>query len=161
MSPTEWAALFLWLALSYSAMIPGAFLGLDRESWWSWYKGLRKAPWNPPAWLFGPVWTILYGMIGTAVFFAWKTREDSVLYNTSLILFFVQYLMNAAWTPAFFGFRALRTALWLLIGTLVANVVTTVLFFFLSVLAGGLMCPYLGWLCYAASLNVYIILQNK
>ena len=140
-------ALAGWLGLSFSAAaIGGFFLPGD------WYATLRKPSWNPPNWIFGPVWTALYTAMAIAAWLVWK-RGGFASQRVALSLFLAQLLFNALWSPVFFGLRhpALALAdivlLWLaLLGTVIA-------FWRSHRFAGVLLVPYLAWVTFASALN--------
>lgn len=90
-------ALVGWLLLSFAATTTGVFVSTD-----GWYAALRKPAWNPPGWLFGPVWTVLYAMMGVAAWMVWREGGWKVQ-GRALGLFLLQWLLNALWTPIFFG----------------------------------------------------------
>lgn len=136
-----------WLLLCFAAASLGAVF-MPGE----WYASLRKPAWNPPAWVFGPVWSALYTMMAVAAWLVWK-RGGLVVQRRPLALFLAQLLLNAAWTPLFFGLHqpgaafAVIILLWLAIaGTLVA-------FRPVSRAAAWLLAPYLAWVTFAAVLN--------
>ncbi|MFI5936391.1 TspO/MBR family protein [Actinoplanes sp. NPDC051494] len=116
------------------------------------YQGLDQPSWAPPSWLFGPVWTILYVMIAVAGWLVW--RRDG--WSPALTVYAIQLVLNAIWTPIFFGFGQYGLALvdivlmWLLIGA------TVWLFRPVSRLAAGLLLPYWAWVTFATALNAYI-----
>jgi benzodiazapine receptor len=114
-----------------------------------WYASLNKPLWNPPSWLFGPVWTLLYLMMATAAWLVWKRCG----WGKALGFYGIQLVLNAAWTPIFFGAQQPGWALVDIIALWVAIGVTTVAFFRVSKAAGGLMVPYLGWVSFAMVLN--------
>jgi len=117
-----------------------------------WYPSLNKPPWNPPAWLFGPVWTFLYMCIAVAGFLAWK-KAGFIGARWTMLLFTLQLILNAAWSWVFFGWRqpgwgfAEIILLWALI------LATTIALFRVSQTAGFLFVPYLVWVTFAAVLN--------
>ncbi|MEK7602224.1 MAG: TspO/MBR family protein [Patescibacteria group bacterium] len=124
----------------------------------TWYMGLTLPSWTPPNWVFGPVWTTLYVLMGVSAGLVWKsTRADK---KWALYLFFFHLLVNAAWSIVFFGLRdpvsalLIIKALWLLIVALM------ILFWKYSKLATYLLIPYLVWVSYATSLNLGVILLN-
>ncbi|MFC7479298.1 TspO/MBR family protein [Luedemannella flava] len=116
------------------------------------YAGLARPAWAPPSWLFGPVWTVLYVMIAVAGWLAWRR----VGWTWPLVPYAVQLVLNAAWTPIFFGLGAygLATAdivaLWFAIG------VTVVAFWRVRRAAAWLLVPYWAWVSYATALTVAI-----
>jgi translocator protein len=129
-----------------------------------WYATADKAPWSPSNGVFGPVWTALYTAMAVAAWLVWRRRAEGS--RTALLAYAVQLALNLLWTPAFFGlYPVLGTpALWIGFGIIVAlavAVAVTVLRFGpISRAAGLLMLPYLSWLVFAASLNLWAALQN-
>ena len=121
----------------------------------TWYASLEKPSWTPPAWLFGPVWSVLYLTMAVAAWLIWRRRKASPV-RLPLTLFFLQLTLNAGWSWLFFGLRqpgpafAELALLWLVI-------VATMLVFSKTVkLSGWLMAPYLLWTSFAAALNLAI-----
>ena len=120
------------------------------------YERLRKPEWAPPGSAFGPVWTVLYALMGTA---AWLVSERPRSAR-ALRLWGLQLALNAAWTPLFFGARAKAASL-VEIGLLwTAIVATTVAFFSHRRLAGALMLPYLAWVTFATALTFEVWRRN-
>ena len=140
-------ALAGWLALCFSAAALGAFF-MPGE----WYAGLKKPVWNPPGWIFGPVWTGLYTMMAVAAWLVWQ-RVGFGSQRRPLTLVLVQLALNAGWTPLFFGLHwpgiafAEIALLWLAIAA------TLTAFRRVSRAAGWLFAPYLAWVTFAAALN--------
>lgn len=123
------------------------------------YRRLRKPSWSPPPWLFGPVWSLLYALIGTA---AWLVaRRGGSGSQGALGLWWTQLALNAAWTPIFFGLRRPGLALVEILGTWVAIIATVVAFFRQRGAAGALLLPYLAWVSFAAALNFEIWRRNR
>ena len=125
-----------------------------------WYAGLNKPSWNPPNWIFGPVWTTLFTMMAVAAWLVWRKRGFGNA-RLSLSWFGIQLLLNVGWSVVFFGcqrpgFAAIEIVLlWLAIA------ITTSLFIGHSKLAAGLMVPYLCWVIFAGVLNVVIWWLNR
>ena len=127
----------------------------------SWYPILKKPPYTPPNWVFGPVWTTLYVLMGISVFFVWQKglSTDGVL--LAFILFWVQLIFNALWSVIFFGMKSKGggvitiIVLWLLI---LAVIITS---FRVSAWAGVLLIPYIIWVSIASYLNIGIWWLNK
>lgn len=127
----------------------------------TWYRGIRKPSWTPPSWVFGPVWTALYTLMGTAAWLVWKTGWKKRSVRTGIGLFGTQLFLNAVWSPIFFGRRAFGAALAdlaLLWGAILA---TAIQFYRIRPLAGLLMLPYLLWVSYASTLNAGIWWLNR
>jgi benzodiazapine receptor len=129
-----------------------------------WYVGAYKAPWSPPNWVFGPVWTLLYIAMAVAAWLVWRRRTERTA--PALVAYGIQLLLNLLWTPVFFGLYPVMgtAALWLgfaVIIALIVAVTVTVLFFGpISRAAGLLLLPYISWLVFAASLNLWAALHN-
>lgn len=125
-----------------------------------WYPGLAKPPFNPPDWLFGPVWTVLYLMMGVAAWLVWR-RADEARVGAPLALFTAQLLLNGLWSVLFFGLRSPGLAaaeiilLWIAIG------LTIRAFRPVSVPAAVLLIPYWAWVSFAAVLNISIWMLNR
>lgn len=148
-------ALVGWLALCFAASGTAVFVVVD-----GWYAGLLKPSWNPPVWIFGPVWTLLYAMMAVAAWLVWREggwkRQRRVLG-----WFLLQWLLNALWTPLFFGMHRAGLAvaeimmLWLVLA------VTLRSFWRVRKSAGVLLMPYLAWVSFAAVLNFAIWRLNS
>jgi translocator protein len=146
----RWVALGLWIVLPL--LLGGGIGSLFQPG--AWYDGLNKPEWNPPSWVFGPVWTALYVMMGVAAWLVWDRYRDEA--KGALTLFVVQLVFNAGWSAIFFGLQSPGLAfleilvLWLLIAA------TIVVFWRHRPLAGALLLPYIGWVSFAAVLNFTI-----
>lgn len=125
----------------------------------AWFAALEKPAINPPSYLFGIVWPILYVLMGLAlalVLSAWGARG-----RTAAILFFLlQLALNLGWSPVFFTLRQIDWALYMIIAVDVAVAVTIVLFWRVRMLAGLLLLPYLGWILFATVLNFQFLQLN-
>jgi tryptophan-rich sensory protein len=127
----------------------------------TWYKGLAKPSFNPPEWLFGPAWTVLYLMIAVAAWLVWKQGIGAAGVKLALVVFLVQLVLNALWSVFFFGLRSPLAGLVDIIALWLAIVATIILFFRVSVPAGVLLLPYIGWVTFAAVLNAAILRLNR
>jgi tryptophan-rich sensory protein len=125
----------------------------------SWYDGLDKPAFNPPSWVFGPVWTALYLLIGVAAWRIWRRREAAGR-DCALAWWGIQLLLNAVWTPLFFGAQAPWVALVEIVLLWVAVVVTVRQFRRVDTVAAVLMVPYLAWVSFATVLNASIAWLN-
>ncbi|MBU0750117.1 tryptophan-rich sensory protein [Patescibacteria group bacterium] len=124
-----------------------------------WYTTLTLPSWNPPSWVFGPVWTLLYILMGTAAALVW-TRSKKLGRITALWFFFAHLVVNALWSVVFFGLHEIGAAL-LVIAILWALVFTLVFWFKkYNHLSAWLLVPYLLWVTYASTLNLGILLLN-
>ncbi len=152
------AGLIFWLGICYLTAWIGAQVspGIGPSEW---YESINKPGWNPPAWLFGPVWTILYTLMGIAAWIVWKNYRWPGA-NIALVLFLIQLALNGAWSWIFFGAQSPGWALIEILFLLAAIVITTKLFWQKSNLAGWMMVPYILWVSFAAVLNGAIWWMN-
>lgn len=119
----------------------------------AWYAGLEKPPWNPPGWVFAPVWTVLYAMMAVAGWLVWRSPGLLTLRCLALGVFAVQLALNGAWSWIFFGLHRPGLALAEIVVLWLAIVATTLLFWRVRPLAGALFLPYLAWVSFAVALN--------
>jgi tryptophan-rich sensory protein len=125
-----------------------------------WYDGLDRAPWNPPGWVFGPAWTILYILMAVAAWLVARTDLDQRSVQIALALYAIQLALNLGWSLLFFGARAPGWALADIVVLCILVAVTAIAFHRIDPAAGWLLVPYLGWLLFATSLNVWVVLKN-
>ncbi len=143
-------ALLGWLALTFGAAATSAFVSTG-----GWYAALAKPAWNPPNWIFGPVWTSLYIMMAVAAWLVWQ-RGGWKAQRGPLTLYLVQWTLNALWTPLFFGLQRPDLAFVEIIILLVAILATLGAFWHVRRPAGLLLIPYALWAAFAAVLNFTI-----
>jgi len=136
-----WALLCFAAASSGGLFMPG-----------EWYAALKKPSWNPPGWVFGPVWTALYGMMAVAAWLVWK-RGGFAAQRRPLGLFLVQLALNAAWTPLFFGLHRPDLAFAEIVLLWLAIAASIVAFRRVSGATTPLLVPYLAWVSFAAVLT--------
>ncbi len=122
----------------------------------SWYAAIQKPGFMPPSWVFGPVWTVLYLLMGVAAFLVWQRGLGSRIVRIALVWFVVQLALNASWTPVFFGLQRIDLALLVIVLLWAAIIVTIYYFFRVSRPAGMLLIPYLLWVSFATVLNASI-----
>jgi translocator protein len=146
-------ALVACLAACFGAAAIGSIFTMTAVR--TWYAEIQKPSFSPPNWLFGPVWTILYAMMAVAVWLVWR-QADTRATKLPLVLFGVQLVLNAAWSPIFFGLGSFGGALVDIVALWMAIVATLVAFVRVSLPAGILLIPYLGWVSFAAVLNFSI-----
>ncbi len=144
-----------WLVLTFGAAAIGA-RSLPDE----WYRGLKKPSWNPPNWIFGPVWTVLYIMMAAAAWLVWR-RAGIAAAIVPLSFYVVQLALNAAWSWLFFGRHQIRAAFVDILVLWLAIAITVILFWPRESLAGMLLLPYLAWVSFAAVLNGTIWTLNR
>lgn len=155
MSATKrWGGLLLWIALSYSAAIIGSQFPAQ-----PFYSELNRPAWAPPSWLFGPVWTVLYLLMGIATWLVWLRPHR--LRSAALAAFLVQLVLNAAWSWIFFGLRETGIAFAEISVLWIAILITLMLFWKVRKSAGMLLVPYLVWVGYAAALNYSLWAMNR
>jgi tryptophan-rich sensory protein len=120
-----------------------------------WYAGLRKPSFNPPNWVFAPVWTVLYVLIALSAWLVWRRAgwHDG---RRALSLWFVQLALNVAWTPVFFGSHRIALALAIIVCLLAAIAGTILAFRRHHALASAMLLPYLAWVAFATLLNASI-----
>lgn len=126
---------------------------------YSWYSSLIQPPLKPPAWVFSPVWTLLYiSMVVALIFYA---RKFSIKNKTwGYVLFFTQIIVNLAWTPAFFGLKNMGLALVIIILLDILVLLNIIEFSKVSKTAGRILIPYFIWLLFATYLNIGFLILN-
>jgi translocator protein len=127
----------------------------------TWYATLEKPSFNPPNWLFAPVWTLLYILMGVAAFLVWRKGLENRQVRLALIVFLIQLVLNALWSVVFFGLESPLYGLAIISILWVAILVTVIKFCSISRVASVLMWPYLLWVTFAAVLNASIWLLNR
>lgn len=145
----QFLALAGFLIVTYLTAAVGAVGSLNAQQF---YAELNLPAFAPPAWLFGPVWTVLYGMMAIAAFLVWR-RAGWRYGDTALILFLVQLILNGLWSWIFFAWYQGFWALVEILALLVAIIATTLAFWKHSKVAAFLMLPYLGWVTFATVLT--------
>jgi len=144
-----------FVAVSFLAALPGAVFRPGE-----WYERLAKPSWRPPNWLFAPVWTVLYLTIAVSGWLVWRGVGFSGA-TLALPIFALQLVLNAAWTPLFFGLHRIDLGLsdilllWLFI------IVTIMFFYFVNLVAALLLLPYLAWVTFAVALNFAVWRLNR
>jgi translocator protein len=142
-----------FLALGFA--VAGAGGAITATSVGGWYQGLAKPGFNPPDWIFGPVWTLLYALIALAGWRIWRLRgwraQGGI--EPALLVWALQLALNLCWSFVFFGARMIGAALLEIVVLLAAIVVTLGLFARIERLAAWLLAPYAAWVAFAALLN--------
>jgi len=121
-----------------------------------WYEGLIKPEFNPPSWVFAPVWTALFALMGVAAFLVWKKGVDQKKVKIALSLFVVQLVLNTLWSIIFFGLKNPGMAFVEIIILLTAILATFIAFLKVSRPAALLLLPYICWVAFASYLNFVI-----
>jgi benzodiazapine receptor len=151
--------LIIWIVIAF---IPGAVGNLfTLPSIPTWYAALVKPAFNPPNWIFGPVWTLLYITMGIGAYLIWEKRKENTTVKYALVLFFAQLTLNGLWSIIFFGRHDIFLAfieiilLWFLI------LATIIKFYQIRPFAGLILIPYLLWVSFAGVLNYSLWILNK
>ena len=154
-SPRLTAVLTLVGFIGLCLLVGVSGAGLTAQAVRGWYLTLVAPPGTPPNWLFAPVWTALYVLVGTAAWLVWRVPAyRSVDKRAALQLWGWQLLLNALWTPAFFGLHSTVLGLVVIVPLVALIGMTMVSFARLRPIAAALLVPYLGWICYATYLNI-------
>jgi len=124
-----------------------------------WYRKLNKAPWTPPDWTFGVIWSFLYLLMIIALYLVWSNKK-CYPYCDPITYFFIQLFFNLIWTTLFFKLKQPLLALLDICIIITVTAYTTLQFHKLVPMAAYLLVPYLLWLCVAFSLNLYVLIHN-
>ncbi len=123
----------------------------------TWYITIKKPDWNPPNWLFAPVWTTLYALIGVALYLVWNDKSvNPVQKKIAIIAFMIQLFLNFLWSFVFFKWHEIGLALLEIIVLWLAIVINIVLFYKIRKLAAWILLPYLAWVSFASFLTFTI-----
>ncbi|MBN1157392.1 tryptophan-rich sensory protein [Candidatus Woesearchaeota archaeon] len=122
----------------------------------TWYVDLTKPSFNPPSWVFGPVWTILYLMMGISLYLLWIKKSN----RTAFILFGIQLVLNASWSILFFGLKVPLYALIEIIFLWFAILMTIIYFYKINKVSAYFLIPYILWVSFASVLNFAIFILN-
>jgi len=124
-----------------------------------WYAGLIKPPFNPPNWLFAPVWTFLYVLMGLSLYLAWTERTPKKK-EMAYWWFGIQLTLNALWSLVFFGLHALSGGLVVILLLWISIAATIKKFWHISPTAAYLLVPYIAWVTFATILNAALLALN-
>lgn len=136
----------------------GAFTAAEIPGW---YAKLQKPSWQPPSWLFGPVWTTLYILMGIALYLVWKSDAVQSARQTALILFAIQLTLNFFWSIIFFNQHQIGWAMAEILVLWIFILLTIFSFGKISQTAAWLLVPYISWVSFAAILNYTIWKLNS
>ena len=156
--------LVAFLAISFGVAALGSLSTIQNVD--GWYATAEKASWNPPNAIFGPVWTLLYALMSVAAWLVWRERKR-VDVRPALTLYVVQLVLNALWTPVFFGlFPAIGgPALWIALAIILALDVLVLLtmlrFWPVRKAAAWMLVPYWAWVLFATTLNWALAALNS
>lgn len=153
-------ALVIALAIPFGVAALGGIATASSVS--TWYPTRKKPAWSPPAWLFGPVWTLLYFMMGLASWLVWQKRaQNESQVRRALGWYGLQLSLNLAWSVIFFGLRQIGLALIDIAALWSTLTITIVKFGRIRRDAAGLMLPYLLWTTFATALNAAVWSLNR
>lgn len=154
----DWFKLIIAVVVSQGAGLIGSLFTLSAIP--TWYETLTKPELAPPNWIFGPVWTTLYFLMGVAAFLVWRKGIYRKGARLALGLFGVQLVLNALWSIVFFGMQDPGAAFGVIVLLWLFIVATMIAFFKISRLAMYLLVPYLLWVSFAGYLNYMIWMLN-
>lgn len=149
----QWLVLAAFVAVCFAAAGFGGYF--TAKSVGGWYQTLRRPDWSPPDWVFGPVWTVLYLMMGVAAWVVWR-KVGLTGAGWALVVFGVQLVLNALWSLFFFGLRNPLAGFVEIVFLWCAIWATVILFWRIMPLASWLLWPYLAWVTFAMILNAAI-----
>ena len=147
------------LAVTFSAPVVSSFVMAPGGS--DWYANLNKPFFNPPGWVFGPVWTVLYILMAVSAALVWQKGLDRPKVRAAMGLYLAQLVLNAIWTPIFFGLEMPLLAFIDIVLLWVGIIFTILAFLRVSKIAAALMTPYLVWTTFAAVLNFSLWYLNR
>ena len=154
MLKNKFVSLFLFIISTFSASFIGGITTFKFKE--PWYSTLVKPSFNPPDWVFGPVWTILYILMAIAIWNVWiKSKNINLVY-----LYFIHLFFNTTWSVVFFGFNQIELALINLIVLILFIVILFRKYKVISKLSAYLMIPYFLWCCFAFLLNLNLMMLN-
>ena len=147
------------LAVTFSAPVIASFVTAPGTS--DWYANLNKPCFNPPGWVFGPVWTVLYVLMAVSAGLVWHKELAGPIVRMALALYLLQLVLNGLWMPLFFGAKMPLLAFIDIVLLWAAIILTILVFVKVSRYAGLLMLPYLAWTTFAAVLNFSLWYLNR
>lgn len=144
------------LIISFAITFLTAFLGsaATMPSIDGWYTTIQKAPFNPPNWIFGPVWTLLFTLMAFSLYLVWQKTKFP-------LIFAFQLLLNFFWSYSFFYLHKPLLAYIDIIALIIVLLFTIIKFHTINKLAAYLLYPYLAWISFASFLNLYVVLLNR
>lgn len=125
----------------------------------TWYAALNKPSFNPPNFLFGPVWTVLYVVMGISLFLIWNSEKKENK-KIAITIFGIQIFLNALWSIVFFGLKNPLAALFVIAALYIFIILNIVKFYKINKVAGLILIPYLLWVSFASVLNYFIMILN-
>ena len=155
MFKNKFLSLILFLIITFSASFIGGLVSISFKE--PWYSGLIKSSYNPPDWIFAPVWTTLYLMMTMAIWFFWHNKKRDI--NT-VYIYFIHIVFNTTWSIVFFGLHQVFLAFIVLIILIFLIIILIIRFRRVTFVSYYLMIPYLLWCLYALFLNYNLLILN-
>ena len=155
MLKNKFLSFILFFVITFSASFIGGLVSINLKE--PWYSELVKSNYNPPDWIFAPVWTTLYLMMTLAIWFFWHTKNRDI--NT-VYIYFIHIIFNTTWSIVFFGLHQIFLALVVLMILIILIIVLIIRFKRVNFVSYYLMIPYLLWCCYALFLNFNLLMLN-
>ena len=145
----------MFALVTYSASVIGGFVTVGFKE--PWYSLINKPSFNPPSWIFAPVWTTLYLMMTIAIWLFWHSKNKDM---ATIYIYFIHIIFNTTWSIVFFGFHQIFYALLVLLTLISLIIILIIRFKRVNITSFYLMIPYLLWCCFALFLNLNLILLN-
>ena len=155
MLKNKFISFVLFFIITYSASFIGGMATISFKE--PWYSELVKSNYNPPDWIFAPVWTTLYLMMTLSIWFFWHSKKRDL--NT-IYIYFIHILFNTTWSIVFFAFHNILLALLNLMILICLIIILIIRFKRVNFVSAYLMIPYLLWSCYALFLNFNLFILN-
>ena len=155
MLKNKFLSFILFFVITFSASFIGGLVSINLKE--PWYSQLIKSNYNPPDWIFAPVWTTLYLMMTLAIWFFWHSKKRNL---STVYLYFIHILFNTTWSIVFFGLHQIFLALVVLMILIILIIVLIIRFKRVNFVSYYLMIPYLLWCCYALFLNFNLLMLN-
>ena len=155
MVKNKFLSFILLLIFTYSASFIGGIVTISFKE--PWYSQLIKSNYNPPDWVFAPVWTTLYLMMTIAIWLYWHSRNRDI--NT-IYIYFIHIVFNTTWSIIFFGLHQILLALVILMILIILIIILIIRFKYVNKVSSYLMIPYLLWSFYALFLNFNLLILN-
>ena len=155
MLKNKFLSFILFFIITFSASFIGGLVTISFKD--PWYSQLVKSNFNPPDWIFAPVWTTLYLMMTLAIWFFWQSKKRNL---STVYLYFIHIIFNTTWSIVFFGLHQILLALFVLIGLILMIIILMLRFKRVNIVSYYLMIPYLLWCCFALFLNFNLLILN-
>ena len=155
MLKNKFLSFILFFIITFSASFIGGLVTISFKD--PWYSQLVKSNFNPPDWIFAPVWTTLYLMMTLAIWFFWHSKNRNL---STVYLYFIHILFNTTWSIVFFGLHQILLALFVLTGLILMIMILMLRFKGVNIVSYYLMIPYLLWCCFALFLNFNLLILN-